>query len=45
MVIVSISVVLRLLATRGCTLHSESMVDREGDSLVESSVVHLLFVG
>jgi hypothetical protein len=44
-VIVSISMVLGLSATRGCTLHSGSVVDREGDSLVESSIVHLPSVG
>ena len=33
--------------TRRCTLHSRSLVAHEGDSssLIESSVVHLLFVG
>jgi hypothetical protein len=44
-VIVSISVVLRLLATCGCTLYFGSMVNRECDSLIESSVVHLPSVG
>jgi hypothetical protein len=29
----------------GCTLHSGSVVDCEGDSLVESSVVHLPSTG
>jgi hypothetical protein len=29
----------------GCTLQSGSVVDHEGDSLVESFVVHLLSVG
>ena len=41
MVIISVSVVLRLSATRGCTLHSGSVVDREGGSLVEYFIVHL----
>ena len=45
MVIVSISVVLRLSATRGCTLHSGPVVDHECDTLIESFVVHLLSVG
>ena len=44
-VIVSINMVLRLSATRGCTMHSGSVVDREGDNLVESSVVHLSSIG
>ena len=43
--IVSVSVVLRLELI--VTLHSRSVVAREGDSysLVESCVIHLLFVG
>ena len=34
------------LGYHGCTLHSESVVAREGESysLIESFVVHLLFV-
>ena len=43
--IVSVSVVLRLELI--VTLHSRSVVAREGDSysLIESSLVHLPFVG
>ena len=33
-----------MLFTYGCTLHSDRVVDRESDSLVEYFVVHLPFV-
>ena len=45
--IVSVSVVLRLRLIVDAPCNSESVVAREGDSysLVESCVIHLLFVG
>ena len=44
--IISVSMVLRLV-NRRCILHPGSVVAHEGDSysLVESSVIHLSFVG